>query len=187
MKPDLTPSPHLAYLLGALLGDGTVFSKGLRNIVSLKVNKYPFAYNVYEAMKSIGLRPTLRQSKNNHNGTMWLTCATSINFCKWYKSLTPEDIESIAKEYPLDFLRGFYEAEGNRYYDKHGVLYIKISNKNARLLDICAKTLGRLGYQCRIYKQSKQNYYWYVLYVFGTTEEKKRFLNMLSPCIKGVD
>jgi intein-encoded DNA endonuclease-like protein len=186
IRPNLNPSPSLAYLLGALKGDGNVYSNGVRNIVQLKVKAYSFAYNVYIAMKNIGLRPRLKQSKDKNGKQMWLTYAFSKEFCKWYKTLTYEDLERIAMEYPLDFLRGFYEAEGCRHYNKHGSLRIAIANKNAGLIDICRKILERLGYECSIHERRKQNHYWYELHILGTTEEKKKFLTLLNPCIKGV-
>jgi intein-encoded DNA endonuclease-like protein len=186
VKPDLTSSPHLAYLLGALLGDGCVFNKGSCNIVSLKVNEYQFAYNVYEAMKRIGLRPRLRQSRNNNNGKMmWLTCAISKNFCNWYKSLTPEDIEKIAVKYPKDFLRGFYEAEGCAYLRQKKGLSVTFSNNNLNLIEIAKECLAVLGYRCSVYTSRKGNYApTYHLYVMGTTEEKLELLRTINPCIK---
>jgi intein-encoded DNA endonuclease-like protein len=186
VKPDLSSSPHLAYLLGALLGDGNVFSKGTRNIASLKVSEYRFAYNVCEAMKTIGLRPRLRQSKNNYNGNMmWLTYAISKNFCGWYKSLTYADIKKIAVKHPKDFLRGFYESEGCAHLRQKRRLSVTFANDDLNLIEIAKDCLAVLGYKCSIHTSRKGNYApTYHLYVMGTTDEKFELLHMINPCIK---
>jgi len=183
IKPKLEPSPTLAYLLGALKGDGSalLFKNG-RGFISLTVKDEVFARKVYETMKAIGLRPRL---KKHEKKKMWEARAFSISFVEWYKSLSYQDICDIAKKYPLDFLRGFYEAEGTAYKVKN-TIHIRIANKDLQLIKICEKLLRQLGYQCSLYRRRKGNHYWYDLYVLGSSSEKVKLLELLNPCIKRV-
>ncbi|MHC1623358.1 MAG: LAGLIDADG family homing endonuclease [Candidatus Methanospirareceae archaeon] len=182
LKPNLQPSPELAYLLGALLGDGCCYDKGSSPFVRLSVKEEIFARKVAESLAKIGLRPRIKRGKDG----LWSTTAFSVEFCRWYKSLTYDKIREIATQYPLEFLRGFYEAEGGCYYER-GSLYIKIANKQRELLEICKTILSSIGYRSSIIKRTKGKHFWYVLNICGTTKDKKRLLALLNPCIKGVN
>lgn len=111
--PDLTPSIPLSYLIGVYFGDGC--ANQYQFIV--QVADRAFADQCLNAIRQIGLRPTIREIKplSEKRRVQWRVVAASRPFANWMKVLTIPYVAEFLKEpdYLKEFMRGFYESEGH--------------------------------------------------------------------------
>lgn len=203
LQPNLKPSPALAYILGVLKGDGNIY--GDRQLghyrITLEVTDPNFANSFYKALTEIGLHPFFRKRRKLTNRSRKLlvgVVAMSRVFYDWYENLPFSELEKIAEQFPLDFIRGFYESEGTfsegidkRWLRKRGwlikTLHLTIANTNKRLLELCQRLLKKYGiasniYLCRESEWSKKPCY--ALYINRKAHIRK-FLELIKPVIKG--
>jgi len=177
VKPQLTPSSALAYLVGFLKGDGYVNLK-TGQISAYNTNK-TLAESVFQFMKTISLRPRIVTRKPTGFGKriQYVVHAASKTFCKWFASLSSAEIEKIFKDYMLHFLRGFFDAEGSY---GHGIC---IYNTDHSLLELCRNFLKRIGLEAsiclRTKQQNKKDIYY--LRVLGGKLATLSFLKIVSP------
>ena len=168
-------SPALAYILGVLVGDGTVH----KNRIQLKVKSKVFVEAFSRALSEIGLKPKVYLIKDR--GDIYYSCrAHSIEFVEWFKSLSLDSIRAIATKYPLDFIRGFYESEGCIYKDK----YVGMTNTDGTILSLVKSLLENLGFHPKLYlKDKKRGKPCYDLRVYGK-REIQMFIELIKPHIK---
>lgn len=174
--PNLEPSSTLSYIFGVLVGDGTVTRKQPYQVL-LKVNDFPFAESFSKALRDIGLHSLLRQY-----GGRWYGYASSKIFCDWYHSLSFEDITKIAEQYPIDFVRGFYESEGCVSIDKRKKLWaLDMTQKNQEQLNLVKKLIESIGVHVgkTLLRQDGVGRF----NIYRQTDVYK-FLNLIRPCIK---
>lgn len=199
--PNFKDKRTLAYLLGALLGDGSVQryrNKKQRKYdyqIRLKSKDKEFAEDVSSALSKIGLHPQiikLNLSEVNKNwNDCWKVLARSKAFYFWYTNL---DLEEFLSEPELEllFLKGFFEAEGNFshgvYLDKRrGKNYhkysLEITNTNEFIMDLVFRILIRHGFHpYRRTSKNKTTTINYEVYLCRR-REIKRFLEAINPCI----
>lgn len=151
IKPNLSPSVFLGYILGTMFGDGsTSMPKPTNNIktyqVRLGVNDKCFAEAFARALKEIGLNPcTLHYGKRYH------IVATSRNFVEWFRSLSLTDIDKIISGYESNFMAGFYDSEGylcSRLYGnrKTPQCQMGVCNSDLGLIQWINQMLKNLGF-----------------------------------------
>ncbi|RLF21228.1 MAG: hypothetical protein DRN15_02675 [Thermoprotei archaeon] len=177
--------PELAYIIGVTLGDGSVgiikrYSKGSRRYVfSLKVRDQEFAEAVKKAIERLGLHCSIRKRYMRRKEAVYYEVYCCVKrFVVFLKDIKdhPEKAWQWIREYEKEFLKGFYESEGNLSIEG----YIRIYNKRREYIDMIVKCLQRLGIRCSI-SYDKSNKYW-ILYVPAC--ETRRFLAMVKPIIK---
>jgi intein/homing endonuclease len=190
IEPKLEPSPELAYVAAVLLGDGYVFERRHHYHIGLKVRSREFAESFAEALTKMGLRPKLRQRKDNG---MYVVTAQSRLFYEWFKGLRREEVEELASRFPLDFLRGLYESEGsitahfNARYNKtyFGVV---ITNTSEWLISLAQRLINRLGFRTSVgtYRpRSKERYKPFLqLRILGNILDKVKFVELINPRVK---
>jgi intein-encoded DNA endonuclease-like protein len=184
---NLEPSCELAYILGVLLGDGSAPNPGRQ--IRLRVTEYSFAKSFYDALRKIGFRPkiTVEEQRGLGNKPLHVVTAASTDFVKWFKSLSMGDIERItlkSKDYASQFIRGFYESEGNFNCGKVGNPRAIMSNTKAERIELVAKAMRFLGF--RAYIQGPYPYETgYKYYLSTARPETVSFIQEISPCIKG--
>jgi len=189
---NLSPSPTLAYILGVILGDGSVYarSRGDKAIALNTIDK-PFAEAFYNALKEIGLNPKIytKMPKDSKLKTRYYVETCSKEFYDWFNRLTKEDIRKIALAYPKEFIRGFYESEGclTKYTKPYGEYYsIQIANTVEWKIDLIVELLRNMGF--RVYKNKyKRDYVKTGLFLMARIhrqEDVRRFLELINPCIK---
>lgn len=182
--PRLNFSPELAYVVGILIGDGSVGNRSIR----LSVKEETFAISFAEAMNKIGLPARIyRHTRfDKPKPLTTFTCQTrSSIFIKWYNEL---DLPCLAKQFPIDFLRGFYESEGS-YSPRNGLYICNSDFPKLELVTDCLKLLGFASTTIKQYiypnpriKNKKP------MYRIGLhTKESRNFLIQVKPCIKGGD
>jgi len=190
--PNLYPSPELAYILGVIDGDGCV--SGYDRIDLVTKDKV-FAEEFAKALKAIGLRASVverhfwnRDLKRQYHG--WQCYAHSVVFVRWYRSLTQEQKEGIAKQFPEQYLKGFFESEGTYTIGADGSAHVHFSNLDYELLVMVQKLLTLLGHESRIYGSKHRGQFTgrevteYMLNLLGSSEEKHEFIKRIKPVIK---
>ncbi len=186
IKPDLSISEDISYILGVILGDGWVYNKKHSYSVNLDSIDRVFCEEFKMALKRIGLNPCLIKK----NRKVWRTTATSKLFYIWYKSLKTKDIKNIALMHPIKFVKGFYESEGclSLYKEKkHGYRYynITIANTQKTLMNLTMKLLNQLNFHPTIHKRNiepPRKNIWAIS--IAKQKEVPIFLEIIKPCIK---
>jgi intein-encoded DNA endonuclease-like protein len=193
---NITPSEELAYIIGVLLGDGAVCGKQIR----LRTVDIKFAESFYKALKQVGFRPSLTIEENHGFGhkPLYVTTAASVDFVKWFKNLSINDIEAIVlktRNLAVSFLRGFYESEGCLRVEKQGNPRAMLYNTNRQIVNLVVKAINFIGFNA--YVQGPYNVYIQepngtrrkckpVFYIQIPRPDSVSFISKLSPCIKGV-
>lgn len=161
------PSPHLYYILGAMLGDGgiVVYKRplGMRYGLQLRVVDRIFAETFQKNLQEIGLRPYFyidsKQPKRNPKwSVVYCVFANSMLFVRWYQRLDLTTIKTVLDhnpEFHLPFLRGFYEAEGS-LYSNNSTHCIGITNSNEILLLLCKELLESNGFHPTFRKENRR-------------------------------
>ena len=189
IKPNLQVSGTLAYIVAVLLGDGYLrirkYADWFRYDVCLKVKDKAFAESFARALEKIGLHPHIRCRKDSGQ---YLVTATSVEFFKWFKGLDYEDIKKIASEYPVDFLRGFFESEGSISKHRQGgkcYYQVVIGNTDKKLISLVREIIEKLGYRTSLHILNQGKYKpEYQLLVLGNVLEKAKFVNLIKPSIR---
>jgi len=172
------PSPSLYYVYGAMRGDGT-FN---RHDIRLGSTKKEFRDSVAHHLKKLGLRVftwTQTWTPKGHGKpvTMHIANVNSKTFAEWLRTN-----HEIPSEFYLDFIRGFYEAEGSRSWCQ-----VKFCGTDKELLLRVKRILYALGYRTNMIKKEQHGFGTkplYVLYTLGGSKVARKLLAELNPCIK---
>jgi intein-encoded DNA endonuclease-like protein len=173
---------HLSYIVGTVLGDGNVG----HYLTRLRTTTLSFNESFAESLKKVGV-----ESKTVYNNPResWNTYVCSVEFAKWLKNLTIDDIRNNVinnKKRMIEFIRGFYESEGSakKWYN---VVYVEMANTNKEILDLIEEFIKKLGFGCTIRRGYDKRYdsYIYRLSLLGPSQTKLKFLKLIKPVIKG--
>jgi len=152
-KVNLSPSPHLAYILGVLKGDGYLHhSRHNKWLIGLNVKDEAFARRFMRALRGIGLNPSIVR----HMGKYFRVYAHSKLLYEWIKSLTIKQIEDFLVDNNLEkyFLRGFYDSEGSYSVckdRKYGLKpFLSMCNTNQQLMELVRRLFNRLGFHNKV-------------------------------------
>lgn len=147
---DLSASAELAYLAGAVLGDGTLYYRPGRNgtehgvtyQIRLRVKDRDFA----EQFAAVVAR--LRGRAPNHvrlqKDGLW--CA-EVQSKPLFQYLKGGDFSALTDAYPTAFLRGLFDAEGSIVNRGR----IALRNTDTNLLSFAQELLAKEGIKSRIY------------------------------------
>jgi len=187
-QPDLSLSPVLSYLLGVLLGDGSVVCSNGQWQIVLAAKDEPFIDSFAGALQRIGL-----VAHKHRYGRLWRCSSGSKVLGEWYRSLTLEDVERMVAVHPWDFLRGFFESEGTFCIGINGDVRVGFTNARSGLLQMVQRFLEAVGYDSKVYgpyRPTKElpshRKMAYRLWLVGPSEKKVEFVKRLNPCIKNV-
>jgi hypothetical protein len=179
VKPRLEMTPELAYVLGVLKGDGSVYLHRRGAIINLTTSSLGFAQSFSDALSKIGLKPS-----RIYGGKYYRVEAYSKAFHNWYKELTTAKLEEMLSNNDLiaSFIRGFYESEGCCYkYSIH------IYNTDYELIRLVRRLLTKLGFNFGVYIR-KHNGGWGHAPLYTLFKNKKvdaqRFFQIIKPSIK---
>jgi len=156
---DLKPSPSLAYVIGALLGDGTIGytcpkqgDKRYRYHIlhKLRVNDLDFAKTFSEEVaKALGRPPPP------------ISFIEDRRYCVEFASIELSKIlgdmrllKVYVDQFPEAFIRGLFDADGGVALNRSSMRksHLVIANTNLQLLEYVQELLQRLGIQSRIRK-----------------------------------
>ncbi len=156
----LDPSPELAYIVGVMFGDGSVgfrrAGRSYRYRIRLKVVDREFAEEFKRCLEVIGLKPSLRLERDRSRCDRWCVEANSKLLYEFLKQ-PKEELFKVARMYPVEFLRGFFDSEGCvEVWKEHRVMAISASNYDLEILKFAGSLLGQLGIHSRIYRIKKR-------------------------------
>jgi len=194
----VTPSPELSYVLGVLKGDGYVVNdlkRGHYSVV-LETVSLEFAKSFKYALQKLGFNPCLRLRKNLNSPIskkrLWHVEAHSKLFINWYTRLNNMELSTIARMFPADFVRGFYESEGtyyrgidNRWKRLRGWVIprkeIIIANKAKETIMLVKELLDGLGIPSSVYYVRQLSIYSLHIMRQKAVDD---FFDIIRPCIK---
>jgi intein-encoded DNA endonuclease-like protein len=145
-EPETSPSPELAYMIGAILGDGCLYRnvKWRKHEIKLKVKDKDFAEEFRKCLMKVAKRKVSFFVSEKLFVTL-VSCKPLFLYLKNWSGLVTTIIS-----YPQEFIRGFADAEGCLYISKsHGEKYkylgVKLYNTNLDLLSFIRTLLFKLG------------------------------------------
>lgn len=180
----MSGSPHLAYILGAISGDGCIASN--RKGICLNVVDDPFVEEFERHANSIGVHVWKKKypPKGEEKQWRWYVIALSRSLVEWYENLNYEKIKRVALLYPANFLEGFFDAEGHAYLgstNKNGKYKQRrafMVNTNLRLLEIAKECVEKLGIKANIHKHTHRS--WRLTTLRGE-EGAKKLIKEIKP------
>lgn len=195
IRPNLSPSATLAYILGVMVGDGNISeSRGHHHIIlRVRAKDLEFVKSFQDGLKQIGIYSKLSRCKMGKNKLGWRIRGHSKVFCGWYKSLTFEQVAGLAQQYPQDFMRGFYESEGSYHIISRKrplgisrLVKLTLCNTDKRLAELARDLIETMGFHIYFYPYWEKGHKLpiYRLYLKGRKSEKTRFLEEIRPVIK---
>jgi intein-encoded DNA endonuclease-like protein len=165
VKPNLSMTNSLAYVLGVLKGDGYVYSYRKGRIgnyrIALSVTNVDFAREFEKALKAVGLNPQSIRKIEKPPGyakkPQFQVEACSKRFVEWYTKLSLDSLEKLlsTSQLAFSFLKGFYQSEGYVYKHRRS-WYVAIYNKNLALCDLILRILRREGFNPIFFVDGKQ-------------------------------
>lgn len=188
----------LGYVVGAILGDGTVStSTDHSKIVQLSVTSKDFRDSVAAALQRLGFHvgaDTINPPSSTSKNETYRLRTSSLSFHQFLKRIKARRLIALlsTREVARGFIRGFYEAEGSLHvlYCRQGYAErrLSISNTKLWLIDIVAwKLTSNFGVK---FWRSKGRYpkrgIYYPQYHLYITKQKDidHFLREFKPCIR---
>lgn len=164
-------------------------------MICLKVKDKEFAESFRETLVKIGIYPSLyfypktkSKRKFRHANGDWTVTAYCKPFYVWYKSLTMDDTYQIVKEYPVGFLKGFYESEGSYFHYesvRHNQYQLYVVNTNLKLLKIVREFFTSFDFKTWWSEKTlPSEKTLYKISLKGGKKEVARFFDLINPCIK---
>ncbi|ASJ14201.1 LAGLIDADG family homing endonuclease [Thermococcus radiotolerans] len=155
-RVNLEPSPELAYIVGAYLGDASVSERNYQYRIRLKVIDRDFAQNFEKALRAIGANPRAGFEHNRSRANRWWVEVTNKELFMFLKG-PKEKLFEVARAYPKEFLRGFFDSEGTVIFSKKSkMLYVSASNYDTEVLRLCQDLLDGLKIHSKIYLHQKK-------------------------------
>ena len=179
------PSDSLSYVLGSMLGDGTIYSNKdsghYKLTLGTKSQEYIDKMKLH--LENIGIHSI--QMRHTVDGKDYVRIeAYSIKFVNWYNDLDYNDCRNIIKGHETGFLQGFWDAEGHSSVDKNGAYHVNMSNTDEWLLDIVKDIVKDLGFKFSIYVTDDGVTKCYSLNIRGGKNECIRFLSLVERDVK---
>ena len=141
-------SPHLAYVIGAVLGDGYTTKDRGRSIVGFTNNDLDLLNHFrLELSKVLGTTSAGRITSGTPYGAMKVTVACTLLALFLQKPL--QLLGSYIEKHPTDFIRGFLDSEGSAAITlSRGRLraYVTASNSNVEILEYISSLLRKRFY-----------------------------------------
>ncbi|NJE10123.1 LAGLIDADG family homing endonuclease [Thermococcus sp. MAR1] len=155
-RVNLEPSPELAYIVGAYLGDASVSERNYQYRIRLKVVDEDFAESFGRALKGIGANPRTGFECNRGRADRWWVEVTNKELFMFLKG-PKERLFEVARMYPKEFLRGFFDSEGTVVFNKKSrSVQISAANYDLNVLTLCKELLHGLEIDSRIYLHRKK-------------------------------
>jgi hypothetical protein len=146
----INPSQNLSYLIGAFKGDGSLCRYRHQYQLSFGVKDLEFIEAVQKAIEGVTSKvPKIFRIRNGNFSLYKLVMSNKSLFTVLNQPLT--DLKWIIEMYPMDFLKGFFDAEGTavtsvRHRKSWSWIDYRVSFYNTKkaLLDLVRELLIRL-------------------------------------------
>jgi len=143
-NPKLKPSKEMSWVLGVILGDGSVYKERKHAYAIKLVSKDPdFVERFNEVFcKLIGKRKS--KVFYDKERKLFVIKVYSKKFYEWFKNKSVEEIVEIGLKYPKEFIKGFFDAEGGISWDSyHKRWIVHCSNNNRKILERIKDVLSK--------------------------------------------
>jgi hypothetical protein len=147
-------------------------------------NQHPLLLNkANQIMKEIGLNTNIRKGDND-----FFITASSMLFLEFYRKF---DLKSLSGNLLLAFIRGFYDGQGNYYYES-GLKnpYVTIQESNEKVARFLFDRICGLGFRPQIYKirrgktAFKEGFTFFIH--IRRKGEAEDFIEMIKPLTKNI-
>ena len=150
----LEPSAELSYVIGVYLGDGSVHLKSNgRYIIKLKVVDREFAEAFADALKKLGIGVAVGFERDSTRVDRYYVEGSNKSL---FQLLTGsrKRLFSLAREYPREFLRGFFDSEGFPVISVGKSFKVEVAavNSDLEVLEFAQGPLEELGINSKISK-----------------------------------
>lgn len=174
---DCSASPELAYITGAILGDGTVdLSHGYTPRIRLAAKDLDFVLQFANYIRKIDKLENLPRIKYRQQQNWTGLYHATIHSEELYEFLKDFDaVKELAMQYPREFLKGFYDAEGSIVSGA-----IKFAQKKESNTALVAECLELIGIE-PIIRVDKRGYYHVGIY---RKDLRKKFMYEIGFSIK---
>jgi intein-encoded DNA endonuclease-like protein len=183
IKFNLNPSPELAYIVGAFLGDGSISKKGVIEFLGEKEFMEEIRKNV-SRIKMEGTLGIIKKCKYENCYRYIIAGAKFYNFLVPLKQ-NPQKALDVILHFPQYFLKGIFEAEGS--FKKYNNQLRIVSNTNPQIIDLVKRACEKLNLNFNVYvyysKLSNRKPY-FELYLKGGKNMILRFLSLTNPVVK---
>ena len=185
--------PELAYLIGVALGDACTRPTNYKNMTfyefRLKVRSEDFRDEVYKALKAIGLHPYKWTYKHPQHGTWYCTAVSCKKFVLFMNDIKENPKKALPWIYGFEseFIRGFYESEGNLDDYRPADYDLRIVNTRKDYIELICEALRRIGVrEVRVYVERDKRPNRRPRYVLkiAIQEEVDKFIKIVRPVIR---
>ncbi len=147
---DLSLQPALGYILGVLHGDAWI-SRGYEMRLCSKDKEFCDA--VATTLCEIGLHGHVWCDPRGY----WQMLCRSVLLARWFNSLQWVQIEDIARQFPIEFVRGIYDSEGSIHLNRARWPVLQVTTTNHTLANLFCE-LSPTPWFHRHYPGSKAHY-----------------------------
>jgi len=117
------PSEELSFILGVLIGDGSIFfdkthNQGVICLVSIDL-EFVEEFNRCISFILRKKRYKIYQFKSNYGTTLYRVTAYSRNFYELYITKDIKPFKIVANKFPSPFIRGFLDSDGSVSFRFH--------------------------------------------------------------------
>lgn len=151
-------SSDLAYVIGLLLGDGSVFKSGGSYCIELECTNRSLVEDFNRRICDILEKEKLYSIRKRKRS--WGTVVYRVRaYSKALYRLLQRDLaepRAYALTHPKAFILSFFNAEGDVVFYSRNRARVKFTNTKLELLKLCKEVLERLGYHPNLRGPYKQ-------------------------------
>ena len=191
-KPNLSPSPELSYLIGVLLGDGSLIHYERHSLygICLYAKHKGFVEKFSRVLSIVMERGKPYFVALRKDGLYYSAGYSKLLF---YFLNDEDNQRRVIELYPIHFIKGFWDSEGSITINTDGGVLVKLSNSNLKLLQKIQEMLKQLSVESsihisvrngtRIYSKLRKKFYTtkknhYALYILRRS--CPRFLKLMG-------
>ncbi|GAH24903.1 unnamed protein product, partial [marine sediment metagenome] len=151
--PDLSPSPELRYLIGVVVGDGSITKIGSDYAIRLSAKDEEFVVKFAKTLAIVNRRDSCYPIWRNKRGLL-VTTGRSKELYYFIKNV---EYYEVIQTYPHEFIEGFFDSEGSvSKTKKWNSWHITLSNTKLNLIELTQWMLDNIGIEARIYLDKKK-------------------------------
>lgn len=162
-EADTRDSPQLAYIAGAILGDGYLQKNQYR--LGLRAKDEDFVRLVKKELRKIVSGNISFYISEENGSKMYRVTTTCHGLYRWFEKW--ENMVEIAKKFPAEFIRGLADAEGSisLFWDekeRKERRYLSIANTNKFLIEFVRGLARRFDIDFKLRRLKSGVYYLYI-------------------------